>query len=435
MNPTTENSGRNHERSRSSGGTKNLARVWNALVRQVAQLLTPRRIRAHALILALCLWGVFAIDYSTPGLFDRAGNLKFQDFLPFYVSTHFVRDHRARDLYDQRAITQAEQAIVHYPRLRLPNLYGPQVALFFTPFGGFSFVVAAASWVAFGLMAYFLCIFSVCRLSATLRSHGGLILLCAVAYPSVYEFVVRAQISPLVLGSFTIAFLALRRERPLIAGFALGFLVGKPQFILAIPLVFLLARSWMLLLGLIASSLSQLLFARFWFGEAVMQDYFSMLRHAPDWINTAELSLASIQMHSLRSFWELLIPWPIGVWILYFFSSMIVIVVAARIWKSQSPLAVRFSALLIAVVLVNPHIYIYDLLALGPIFLLVAEWSIQNADHPNTPALRVLLYLAFLLPLLGPLARWTHLQLSVIVFAALLWNLQRVSASSATALP
>jgi hypothetical protein len=191
----------------------------------------------------------------------------------------------------------------------------------------------------------------------------------------------------------------------------------------------------MLLLGLIASSLSQLLFARFWFGEAVMQDYFSMLRHAPDWINTAELSLASIQMHSLRSFWELLIPWPIGVWILYFFSSMIVIVVAARIWKSQSPLAVRFSALLIAVVLVNPHIYIYDLLALGPIFLLVAEWSIQNADHPNTPALRVLLYLAFLLPLLGPLARWTHLQLSVIVFAALLWNLQRVSASSATALP
>jgi len=374
VNPTTENSdGRYPERRRFSAG----------LV-QIAQLLTPRRIRAHALILALCLWGVFTIDYATPGLFDRAGNLKFQDFLPFYVSAHFVRDHHAHDLYDQRAVTHAEQAIVHYPPLRLPNLYGPQVALFFTPFGGFSFVVAAASWVAFGLLAYFLCIFSVGRLSPTLRSHGGLILLCAVAYPSLYEVVMRAQVSPLVLVSFTTAFLALRSERPLIAGFALGFLVGKPQFILAIPFFFLLARSWMSLLGLITSSLSQLLFARFWFGEAVMHDYFSMLRHAPDWINTAELSLASIQMHSLRSFWELLIPWPIGVWILYFLSSMIVIVVAARIWKSPSPLAIRFSALLIAVVLVNPHIYTYDLLALAPIFMLVAEWSIQNADHPNT---------------------------------------------------
>jgi len=30
------------------------------------------------MLLALCLWGVCAADYSTLRLFDRAGNVKFQ---------------------------------------------------------------------------------------------------------------------------------------------------------------------------------------------------------------------------------------------------------------------------------------------------------------------------------------------------------------------
>jgi len=75
---------------------------------------------------------------------------------------------------------------------------------------------------------------------------------------------------------------------------------------------------------------------------------------------------------------------------------------------------------------VNPHIYIYDLLALAPALLLLADWSIHNADDAHKPALVVLLYLAFLLPLFGPLAHWTHLQLSVIVFALLLWTLRQM---------
>jgi hypothetical protein len=39
---------------------------------------------------------------------------------------------------------------------------------------------------------------------------------------------------------------------------------------------------------------------------------------------------------------------------------------------------------------------------------------------------KLLLYLAFILPLFGPLSSWTHLQLSVIAFAAILWTLSKV---------
>jgi len=104
-----------------------------------------------------------------------------------------------------------------------------------------------------------------------------------------------------------------------------------------------------------------------------------------------------------------------------------VIAMAVAVWRSSSPLTPRYSALLLAAVLVNPHIYIYDLLALAPALLLLADWTITHASHASAPALRVGVYLAFLLPMFGPVARWTHLQLSVVAFVAILWILFRLS--------
>jgi len=147
-----------------------------------------------------------------------------------------------------------------------------------------------------------------------------------------------------------------------------------------------------------------------------------VLRYPSRWIGIAELSLAPIQMHSLRSFWTLLIPSAPLAFALYLLTAFATVGIASRVWRSPLPLALRYSALLLAAVLVNPHLYIYDLLALAPALLLLADWAVANAQPRTLP---VLLYLAFLLPLFGPLARWTHLQVSVVIFAALLWTLHR----------
>jgi hypothetical protein len=253
------------------------------------------------------------------------------------------------------------------------------------------------------------------------------VILCAIAYPPLFHFFVRGQLSAIVLLFITAAYLAFRARREWLAGLALGFLVFKPQFLVAIPLIFLFARAWKVLAALAISFTAQLTLTWLYFGRAVMHAYFRMLLHSAGQPGSTELTLSAIQMHSLYSFWELMIPSQRGIWVLYSVSSLAVIACASAIWKSSSPLALRFSALVLAAVLVNPHIYIYDLLAMAPVFLLLADWTIKIAQHPSTPALRVLLYLAFLLPLFGPVARWTHLQLSVIVFVALLWTLYRIA--------
>jgi hypothetical protein len=403
--------------------------VWLAIA---ASWLTPRRLRAHALLLALCLWGVCAVDFATPGFFDRFGNIKFQDFLPFYVSARLIAQGRVSELYDQRVMADEIKAIVHAPtRVRLTNLYGPQVALLFGPLAHLRFRIAAWLWVALSMLAFFACIYAVWKSCPGLRPYAGIVAISAIAFPPLFHFFLRGQISVLLLACFTAAFLSIRADRGWLAGIALGFLVFKPQFLIAIPLVLLLAQAWKTLAGVVVSASAQLAFAWIWFGSAVMRVYFDTLWHVSRWIGAAELNLAPIQMHSLRSFWMLLIPWPEAALALYIVTSLGIVALAAAFWKSASSPALRFSALTLAVVLVNPHLFVYDLLILAPVLLLLVDWTLTNPLHRWASALQLLSYLAFVLPLVGPLSRWTHLQLSVPVFAALLWILWRCSAGAA----
>jgi hypothetical protein len=88
----------------------------------------------------------------------------------------------------------------------------------------------------------------------------------------------------------------------------------------------------------------------------------------------------------------------------------------------------RFSALLLATVLIAPHLTVYDLVILAPAFLLLSDSILAPPDFLEAPQLKLLLYLAFVLPLSGPLARWTHVQLSVPVMTAvlyLIWKIRR----------
>src|SRR5438270_7130295 len=332
-----------------------------------AAWITPRRIRAHAIILAFCLWGVCTIDFAIPGLSDRAGNVKFQDFLPSYLAGSLIAQHRVHDLYNQRVIAdEVEKQVGQSTRVRLPFLYGPQVGLLFVPLSHLPFLAAARLWVTASLLLYFATIYFVWNSCISLRPHYKIVALCAIAFPPLFDFFVRGQSSAVVLVFFAAAYLALRSNRNWLAGIALGFLVFKPQFLVAIPLVLLLARAWKVFAGLLISAAGQLAFARFYFGPAVMRAYFDTLWHISRVIELVEPNLAPIQMHSLRSFWALLIPWPAAALGLYALSSIVIVGSAAAAWKSSTPLPLRFSALILTAVLVNPHPFVYVLLVLAP---------------------------------------------------------------------
>lgn len=408
-----------------------MVREW---MNSFASWLTPQRLRAHAALLALCLWGVCAVDYATPGLFDRSGNVKFQDFLQFPVSARLISQDHSDKLYNDQVLADQIRTIVgRDTAVRLRYFYGPQVALVFIPLLPFPFLAQAEIWVGLSLLMYFGCVYLLWKRCPALRPYGRLVAIGAIAYPPLFHFFVRGQISAVILACVTAAYFAFRTRRDVLAGFALGLLVFKPQFLVAILLVLVLAWSWRVLAGLAFSAAIQWGFMYLYFGQLVMRAYVTMLMHSARQPGSTELSLSPLQMHSLYSFWEMLLPWRSGVWALYLLSTFAVVGIAAAIWKSSVSLSIRFSALILAAVLVNPHIYIYDLLVLAAPLLLLTDWALSNRNHPLDPVVSSLLYLTFVLPLFGPLSHWTHLQLSVPVFSALLVVLWRISPSSQVA--
>jgi alpha-1,2-mannosyltransferase len=392
--------------------------------------LTARRLRAHGFILALGLWSVYLWNMATPGLLDRAGTLKGTDFLHFYTLGSLALAHRGADLYHMPAQSTllAQRVPQAAGNLYLP-LYPPQVSLLFAPLARFSYGTALTLWLTLSALIYISCCYCVWRTCPHLRGHCVTALILAAAFPGFWHLIAWGQTSALALACFTLAYLALRRQHDFLAGLALGCLIFKPQLAIAAIVVFLFTWRWKILAGALLSASAQFTAALLYYGPGPLSDWLHMLRNLPGLQPMLEPRL--YQTHSLRTFWTMLIPWPSFSLALYAITALVVSAVTIACWRNSSTsLGLRFSALLFATVLLAPHLTVYDLVILAPAFLLLCDSLFAPPDSPFIPAFTLLLYLAFVLPLLGPFARGTHLQLSVPVMAAVLygiWNQGRKS--------
>jgi hypothetical protein len=403
-----------------------------ATLDRLSSALTVRRLRVHGLLLAACLWSIYAFDVSTPGLLDRNGLVKGTDFVHFYVLGSLAREHRGSTLYNTLLQSEIAREIVPGAQpLYYVALYGPQVSVFFAPFARFSYGTAFILWSLFNAIVYGVCCVAIWRVCPRLRDHGPTVFILAIAYPAFFHLIAWGQTSAPALLFFTLAYLALRADREFLAGLAIGLLVYKPQLGIAGAILFLFSKQWRLVAGAVISGAAELSVGWLYYGTAVMREYWNVLRHFQQVL--PNLEPRAYVVHCLRAFWAMLVPVPTFAALLYILSAVIVISASVLIWRSRAPLALRYSALLIATVLVAPHLTIYDLVILVPAFLLLADLALQESAPTSVP---ILLYLCYALPLIGPLSRYTHVQLSVVAFAGLLywiWNSAKLRGGYRTA--
>ena len=391
--------------------------------------LTARRLRAHGFILALCLWSVYLWNVATPGLIDRAGNLKGTDFLHFYTLGSLALAHRGADLYNMDAQSQlSTQRVPAAAGIRYLPLYPPQVSIFFAPFARLSYPYALILWLALSSLIYGVCCYILWRACPNLSKNKLTVVILALAFPAFWHLIAWGQTSALALACFSVAFFALRAQREFLTGLALGCLIFKPQLALAAALVFVVTLNWKVIAGALLSATTQLAAAWLYYGPGPLHDWMHTPLTLPSLLPQLEPRL--YQTHSLRTFWSMLIPWPAASLALYLITALLISALTVACWRSRLSLSLRYPALLLATVLLAPHLTVYDLVIFAPALLLLSDWIISQPDHAAARHFKLLLYLAFVLPLLGPLALWTHLQLSVPVMAALLygiWNLGRKS--------
>jgi len=404
--------------------------------------LNQQRIRRQALLLAAALWLGYAVTLATPGMRDRFGHLKGADFLHAYILGTVALEHRGDALYDARAQREiGEQRVPESAGDYFLPVYGPQYSLIWAPLAWLSYGWAAAIWMLLSAAIYAACCYSVWQTCPNLHAYGTTVALAAAAFPGFFALITFGQNSALALACFTGAYFALRARREVLAGLCLGLLAYKPQLAVVAACVFVAACVWprnaaavsegehrlarttslgacKVVLGAALSVLAQLSAAWAWYGARPLVSYAHVLTRLG---LTGNGSMATILepkpylMHSLRAFWNLLLPWPSVAFTLYALTAAAAIALAIWSWSRPEPLENRFAVMLLATVLVAPHLTVYDLVILAPAFL----WIGDSLQTHAAKRLAWLLYLAYVLPFAGPLARWTHLQLSVIVLAAL----------------
>ncbi len=390
----------------------------------------PRRsdVRAQAAVLCACLAFIYFLNLGTPGTLDRAGQIKGTDFIHFYVLGSVALHGPSHALYDTAALARRSAELVpESARVYYLPIYGPQIALFFAPLSTFPYLWALLAWLLITAAIYALCCVSVWRACSGLRNERGLVLLVAAANPAFFNLIAHGQNSAIALASVTLAFLALKRGQSFLAGLAIGMLLYKPQLGIVLACVFLLSLHWPVIVGALVGAGSQLFVARLFFGNDVMHEYWKALMG----IGAIQplLDVKPYQMHSMFSFWKLLVPNSQVAAGLAIVCACVVLFVSCRVWWSHAPLSLKYAFLLLATVLVSPHLVVYDLVILAPALLMVADWAMIHQDKAYAKPVQQLVYYSYALPLAGGATRFTHIQLSVIAMGALSWVLASIAFS------
>jgi hypothetical protein len=106
--------------------------------------------------------------------------------------------------------------------------------------------------------------------------------------------------------------------------------------------------------------------------------------------------------------------------ILWALLSALVIFQTVRVWRSGAPVVFRTGVLIVASVLVNPHVFVYDAVVLAPALVWLAGWAFGEAHTPRVtrPVFAAGVY-GLYLSLLAPTAGFVVIQLSVLVLGGL----------------
>lgn len=372
----------------------------------------------HASILAVVLWVIAAVlIVAVPGPRDVFGTLKAPDFLHFYtIGRVALLGDRSR-LYDsvRQHELQVELVPASAPDAFIP-IYPPQAALVFAPLAWLSFPHAAIAWALVTIAVY---AFVVYVASACVRrdGHGGLIAAAAAGFPPFWNLVLHGQSTTIPLFAFAAAWMLLERRREFRAGLALGLIAIKPQLGLVVAVVVLASRNLPLLAGIVLSVAVQLLLSMAVFGPGVIADYVGVLQRMPEL--TTLLEPKPYQLHSIRAVTNLLPSWlGLSLWLV---TGAVVTGYTVRLWRGSQPLAIRIGALVLATVLVCPHLTIYDATLLALPLLLFACPALGGSVASRLGSSYYLLYLT----LLVPTAALIGIQLSVFVMIWIFWTVAR----------
>jgi len=134
--------------------------------------------------------------------------------------------------------------------------------------------------------------------------------------------------------------------------------------------------------------------------------------------------------HSLRSLTRLLPNWAgLPLWAAL---AGVVLWYTVKVWKSDAPVRVRLGVVMLASILVNPHVIVYDVTLLALPLLWFGAYMLETQRRAQAPAFGVLVYWLFA-ALFVPTAAAIGVQASVpLMMGLLVWTTRAATQSTRT---
>jgi hypothetical protein len=318
---------------------------------------------AAALVLILLVYIlVWSPNFDTP--------VPGGDYLHFYLAARMVRDGKQDRLYDfpYQIQLQRDPARMPFPPLQdgyALYIYPPFFVWFCLPFSYLPFKAGAAAWVLF--MSG--CLIAAARilLNASGKTHGafGIALLAAFPFMPALMSIYSCQNATLCLLILSTTYALLRCGRPGAAGAVFALQAFKPQLTLIIAGAMLCKGQWRFVLSALLVGVV-LLVASLAVSPAALADYLKLGPKLLKWMDLPGISRADVACW--RGFWRLLLGDRRVQFAQATAAASSLITLLPLIWALRGPLdtradefASKFSALVLATIIVSPYLLYYDL--------------------------------------------------------------------------
>jgi hypothetical protein len=379
---------------------------------------TASEARMHALVAAAVMWAVAAvIAFAGSGYRSVFGPLKGTDFIQFYTLGHLDRQTAPAVLYDPEAFYDLQtQLVPESAAERYLIVYPPHAAILFRPFAGLTYGTAALLWAAILAAAYAGCLWVAWRPFKAVLHDRRLLIAVAAAFPPFWFMVLHGQTTIVPLVGFCLGWLCLTHHRRFWAGFAFALLLLKPQFALVLVPLVLVCREWAMLAGAAAGVGVQLVAILTLLGQTVLWNYAAVVMKFPEM--NRFLEPRPEQMHSISALTNRLPGnWGMIAWALL---SGLVIVGTIQVWRSSASVSVKVGILIVASMLINPHLFVYDAAVLAPALVWFAAWVYGDSPvHRDARSVFTLIVYGLYVTFFAPTAAFLPVQASVVLVGSL----------------
>jgi Glycosyltransferase family 87 len=291
----------------------------------------------------------------------------YGDFIIFYTGAQIINDGKSKELF--KVETQnAYQAKFSAPLLEwpLPFNHAPYELFLFLPLVHLSYPVAHAVWSGVNLLL--LAIILWWLLLYCHSPHSFFIGISLLGFFPTMEVLRLGQDSILSTALLLAVFAALKRKRDVWAGFLLALGLYKPQLVLPLAGVFLVARSWRSLISFGISGAMLVAISLAVVGQQGAYDLVSILKVMDRYSFVVRPAL----MPNLRGFMHILIQGENVYWLTVAMTVAIsVAIYAVCLYLCRVEFDVldptfdlKFSLILVTTLLISYHLYAHDLFLL-----------------------------------------------------------------------